>query len=136
MQDIPSTGLEGWFRLEARSQRSSVQGRIKLKLWLSTRDYRGTSREDNWAEVKQHESLLTAFIDYELRNWAGQSWAWTGELPGPALTILHQHAVQVWTDYIRNYVLHFVKIKIFIIKHGLGRSFIIYSYECHQEKKI
>lgn len=95
LQDIPSTGLEGWFRLEARSQRSSVQGRIKLKLWLSTRDYRGTSREDNWAEVRQHESLLTTFIDYELRNWAGQSWTWPGELPGPALTILHQHAVQV-----------------------------------------
>lgn len=95
LQDIPSTGFEGWFRLEARSQRSSVQGRIRLKLWLSTRENRGNSEEDNWVELRQHESLLTNFIDHEIRNWSGESWTWSGELPGTALTILHQHAVQV-----------------------------------------
>lgn len=94
LQDIPSTGLEGWFKLEARSQRSSVQGRIRLKMWLSTREDRGKSEEDNWTELTQHESLYATFVDYELRNWNRESWTWSGDLPGPALTILHQHSVQ------------------------------------------
>lgn len=93
-QDIPSTGLEGWFKLEARSQRSSVQGRIRLKMWLSTRENRGVSEEDNWTELTQHENLYATFVDYELRNWGRETWTWNGDLPGPALTILHQHAVQ------------------------------------------
>ncbi|KAG5886888.1 hypothetical protein JTB14_003789 [Gonioctena quinquepunctata] len=94
LQDIPSTGLEGWFKLEARSQRSSVQGRIRLKLWLSTRENRGNSEEDNWSEMVQHENLYTTFVDYELRNCGRETWTWSGDLPGPALTIMHQHAVQ------------------------------------------
>ncbi|CAH1987257.1 unnamed protein product [Acanthoscelides obtectus] len=94
LQDIPSTGLEGWFKLEARSQRSSVQGRIRLKMWLSTRENRGATDDDNWTELTQHENLYAAFIDHELKNWGRESWTWGGDLPGPALTILHQHAVQ------------------------------------------
>ncbi|CAG9770591.1 unnamed protein product [Ceutorhynchus assimilis] len=94
LQDIPSTGLEGWFKLDARSQRSSVQGRIRLKMWLSTRENRGVADDDNWTELTQHESLYATFVDYELRNWNRETWTWSGDLPGPALTILHQHAVQ------------------------------------------
>lgn len=94
LQDIPSTGLEGWFKLEARSQRSSVQGRIRLKLWLSTRENRVISDEDNWTELTQHENLFAIFIDYELKNWNRETWSWNGDMSGPALTILHQHAVQ------------------------------------------
>lgn len=94
LQDIPSTGLEGWFKLEARSQRSSVQGRIRLKMWLSTRENRGASEEDNWSELVQHENLYATFVDYELKNWNKDTWTWSGDLPGPVLTILHQHAVQ------------------------------------------
>ncbi|KAI4497086.1 hypothetical protein M0802_007832 [Mischocyttarus mexicanus] len=91
LQDIPSTGLEGWYRLEARTQRSNIQGRIKLKLWLSTREDRGTSEEDNWTELRQQERLYTIFLDHEM-NKQGENF--TGELPLTALTILHQHAVQ------------------------------------------
>ncbi|CAH1171241.1 unnamed protein product [Phaedon cochleariae] len=94
LQDIPSTGLEGWFKLEARSQRSSVQGRIRLKLWLSTRENRGNTEEDDWTELAQHERLCAKFVDHELRSCGRETWTWTGDLPGPALTILHQHAVQ------------------------------------------
>ncbi|XP_055382640.1 BAI1-associated protein 3 isoform X2 [Condylostylus longicornis] len=91
--DIPSTGLEGWFKLEARSQRSTVQGRIRLKLWLSTREDHGTSEEDNSVEISKMEKLYLAFMQYEIRTHE-PSWTWCGELPGPALTILHQMAVQ------------------------------------------
>ncbi|KAL2736409.1 BAI1-associated protein 3 isoform X1 [Vespula maculifrons] len=91
LQDIPSTGLERWYKLEARTQRSNIQGRIKLKLWLSTREDRGTSEEDNWAELRQQERLYTIFLDHEM-NKQGEDF--TGELPQTALTILHQHAVQ------------------------------------------
>lgn len=92
-QDIPSTGLEGWFKLEARSSRSSVQGRIRLKMWLSTREDRGTSEEDNTLEVKKFERLQTIFMMHELTVF-DPAWKWTGELAGPSLTILHQMAVQ------------------------------------------
>ncbi|CAD7082875.1 unnamed protein product [Hermetia illucens] len=91
--DIPSTGLEGWFKLEARSQRSTVQGRIRLKLWLSTREDHGTSEEDNAAEISKIEKLHMVFMAHELSTHE-PSWTWNGELPGPALTILHQMAVQ------------------------------------------
>ncbi|KFB48238.1 AGAP005816-PA-like protein [Anopheles sinensis] len=91
--DIPSTGLEGWFKLEARSARSSVQGRIRLKMWLSTREDRGTSEEDNTLEVKKFERLQTIFMMHEL-NVYDPAWKWNGELAGPSLTILHQMAVQ------------------------------------------
>lgn len=94
IQDIPSTGLEGWFKLEARSQRSNVQGRIRLKLWLSTREDRGTSEEDNFMEIQKLENLQAVFMAHELSSIHEPSWTWSGELPGPALTILHQMAVQ------------------------------------------
>lgn len=93
LQDIPSTGLEGWFKLEARSQRSTVQGRIRLKLWLSTREDRGTSEEDNSAEVRKMERLQKVIMSHEMSTHE-PTWTWSGELPGPALTILHQTAVQ------------------------------------------
>jgi len=66
LQDIPSTGLDCWYQLEARTQRSNVQGRIRLKLWLSTREDRGNSEEDNWSEIRQQERLHSIFIFYEL----------------------------------------------------------------------
>ncbi|KAK1125512.1 hypothetical protein K0M31_005871 [Melipona bicolor] len=91
LQDIPSTGLDRWYKLEARTQRSTIQGRIRLKLWLSTREDRGTSEEDNWGELRQQERLYTVFLNHEM-NKQGEDF--TGELPQTALTILHQHAVQ------------------------------------------
>ncbi|KAG7211433.1 hypothetical protein KM043_010720 [Ampulex compressa] len=91
LQDIPSTGLDCWYKLEARTQRSNIQGRIRLKLWLSTREDRGTSEEDNWGELRQQERLYTIFLNHEM-NKQGEDF--TGELPQTALTILHQHAVQ------------------------------------------
>lgn len=97
--DIPSTGLECWFKLEARSHRSTVQGRIRLKLWLSTRDGQssdlgdGIGERDNSAEVNKIEQLHMVFMQHEIATHE-PSWTWNGELPGPALTILHQMAVQ------------------------------------------
>lgn len=79
--------------MEARSQRSTVQGRIRLKLWLSTREDRGTSEEDNSSEVRKMERLQTVMMSHELSTHE-PTWTWSGDLPGPALTILHQMAVQ------------------------------------------
>lgn len=50
LREIPSTGKEAWYKLEARSQRSSVQGRIRLRLWLSAREA-GRHDDDNWQQV-------------------------------------------------------------------------------------
>lgn len=125
LQDIPSTGLEGWFKLEARSQRSSVQGRIRLKLWLSTREDRGNSEEDRWTELTQHESLYTTFIDYELRNWNKETWTWNGDLPGPALTILHQHAVQGDLTELQTALAHFVAASRVYLKQPLDPRWLL-----------
>ncbi|XP_066902110.1 BAI1-associated protein 3 isoform X2 [Halyomorpha halys] len=91
IQDIPSTGLDCWYKLEARTQRSNIQGKIRLKLWLSTREDRGTSEEDNWEDIRQQVRLTTVFAEYEMSRSQG---AWNGDLPHVALTILHQHAIQ------------------------------------------
>lgn len=51
LREIPSTGVEAWYKLEARSQRSSVQGRIRLRLWLSAREA-GRHDDDNYQQVR------------------------------------------------------------------------------------
>jgi len=67
---VPSTGLDKWYQLEARSQRSNIQGNIRLKLWLSTREDHGQASTqnhfDNWTDVRRNERLLTIFADYEM----------------------------------------------------------------------
>lgn len=91
--------------MEARSHRSVVQGRIKLKLWLSTREDRGHSEEDEgssdhdiWTLCRLHKVMMSHEISTH-----EPSWTWSGDLPGPALTILHQMAVQ--SDLSGNYFL-------------------------------
>ncbi|KAF0772787.1 BAI1-associated protein 3 [Aphis craccivora] len=95
-QDVPSTGLDKWYQLEARSQRSNIQGNIRLKLWLSTREDHGQASTqnhfDNWTDVRRNERLLTIFADYEMS--LTKSSLWNGELCHEATSILHQHAVQ------------------------------------------
>jgi BAI1-associated protein 3 len=85
--------LEGWFKLEGRSHRSSVQGRIRLKLWLSTRDDHGQSEDDILIEIRKLERLHVVFMTHELTTHE-PTWSWAGDIQGSALTILHQIAVQ------------------------------------------
>ncbi|XP_040076076.1 BAI1-associated protein 3 isoform X2 [Ixodes scapularis] len=94
--DIPSSGVDRWLPLEGRTHRSSIQGQIRLKLSLGTREDRGmtASIDDNWKEVVEHQELLWIFIEHELSLHEGPSHDWAGDLPRPALTILHQHAIQ------------------------------------------
>ena len=68
-QDIPSTGLDDWFELEGRSSRSNIEGHIRLKLQLATREDKGYSEEDNWMDIQEHENLICVFIEYELRKF-------------------------------------------------------------------
>ncbi|CAH2039629.1 unnamed protein product, partial [Iphiclides podalirius] len=105
LREIPSTGVEAWYKLEARSQRSSVQGRIRLRLWLSAREA-GRHDDDNWQQVRQHERLFGVLLAHEVETAsmlhsgdaasgeASSSVPWEGELCGAAQTLLHQHAVQ------------------------------------------
>ena len=67
-QDIPSSGQQKWYKLEGRSARSSVEGEIKLRLALATREDRGIPEDDNWTDVKQHEDLMCLFIEHEVRR--------------------------------------------------------------------
>ncbi|XP_052791167.1 BAI1-associated protein 3-like isoform X2 [Mya arenaria] len=94
LDDIPSSGHEKWYQLEGRSSRSSVDGQIKLRLTLATREDRGIPEDDNWTDVRQHEDLMCIFIEHEVRKCKEGSYRWNGELPQAAQTILHQHAIQ------------------------------------------
>ncbi|XP_065210917.1 BAI1-associated protein 3 isoform X2 [Planococcus citri] len=92
LQDIPSSGIECWYKLEGRTHRSNIQGKLRLKLWLSKRENRGTSEEeDNWSYIQQQERLYTIFINYEMSQASNN---WNGELSQAARNILHKHAMQ------------------------------------------
>jgi BAI1-associated protein 3 len=96
LNELPSSGIDKWFELEGRSEKSNVEGQIRLRLKLATREDRGNSQEeDNWNDLKQREELLTIFIDYELSNFdEKKSLDWCGKLSRESETILHQHAIQ------------------------------------------
>ncbi|XP_022652561.1 BAI1-associated protein 3-like isoform X4 [Varroa destructor] len=94
LEDIPSSGIDRWIPLEGRTTRSSVQGQIRLRLSLGTREDRGLAQcEDNWKEVVEHHQLLDIFIQHTLANYQKAS-EWPGEVARAAQTILHQHAIQ------------------------------------------
>ncbi|XP_069958195.1 BAI1-associated protein 3 isoform X2 [Cherax quadricarinatus] len=94
LQDMPSTGVDRWYPLEGRSHRSNIQGQINLKMWLSTREDRGTSEDEVWAEVRQHDQIITTFLLHELTKFKDDTVSWDGELSPAAESILHQHAIQ------------------------------------------
>ncbi|XP_045213590.2 BAI1-associated protein 3-like isoform X3 [Mercenaria mercenaria] len=94
LDDIPSSGHEKWYQLQGRTSKSNVEGQIKLRLTLATREDRGIPEDDNWTDVRQHEDLISIFIEHEVRKCKEGSYRWHGELPQAAQTIIHQHAVQ------------------------------------------
>ena len=61
--------MDDWFDLEARSSRSNVEGQIRLKIGLATREDRGYSEEANYNELTEHEDLMGVFIEHELKNF-------------------------------------------------------------------
>lgn len=70
-----------------------MQGRIRLKLWLSTRDDHGQSEDDVLVEIRKLERCYVVFMQHELATHE-PTWSWSGDIQGSALTILHQMAVQ------------------------------------------
>uniref|UniRef100_A0A158R5N8 BAI1-associated protein 3 n=1 Tax=Syphacia muris TaxID=451379 RepID=A0A158R5N8_9BILA len=94
IKDIPSTGLERWFPLEKRSERSKVSGEVKLKLWLSTREEPKRDDDDDLTDVEQHIKLIQQFSLYEMKQSADAASSFYGQLCDAAEIILEQHALQ------------------------------------------
>lgn len=95
LDDLPSTGVEKWFDLEGRSEKSKVEGKIKLRLRLSTKENKGNGEDFETSELSQHEKMIRLFIQYELKRLnLEKSFEWNGELSREAETILHQHSIQ------------------------------------------
>lgn len=52
-----------------RSSKSNIQGSIRLKAWLSTREDRGLDEEEEmWNEIRQQEKIFTVFMDHQVRE--------------------------------------------------------------------
>lgn len=92
--DLPSNGTEKWFDLEARSEKSKVEGKIRLRLKLATREDREMLEDDNSNDFKQQEQLVSLFVSHELAQYGDKTMGWNGKLSREAETILHQHAIQ------------------------------------------
>ena len=53
-----------------RSERSNIQGSVKLRLWLSTREDRGLSEEEDVRnEVKQQQQIFTLLLLSHLKGF-------------------------------------------------------------------
>ena len=71
-----------------------MEGKIRLRLNLATREDRGHSDDQVFIELKQHGQLLEIFIDYEISKFKGNNSEWKGTLSREAETVLHQQAIQ------------------------------------------
>ncbi|CAF0819214.1 unnamed protein product [Brachionus calyciflorus] len=94
IDDLPSSGIDKWYELEGRTEKSKVEGKIRLRLKLATKEDRGEEGENAY-ELKQQEKMLRIFINHELSKLkSSKNNEWRGDLSREAETILHQHSIQ------------------------------------------
>ncbi|CAH8675952.1 Cathepsin L2 [Schistosoma haematobium] len=94
IKDIPSTGLDSWFKLEGRSNRSKVQGEIHLALNLSAQNDLNEVERDKTVAIQEHIQLFYLFSLYQLKQENSTGIPWNGNIVEEGEIILHQHAIQ------------------------------------------
>ncbi|CAI5455212.1 unnamed protein product [Caenorhabditis angaria] len=94
LSEIPPDGIDQWFTLQPRSDKSKVSGQVKLKIWLSTKEEGRANEDDELLDVKEHIELLRQFALYEIRQTGQPVRFWDGVYPERAMLILRQHAIQ------------------------------------------
>ncbi|TNN11454.1 BAI1-associated protein, partial [Schistosoma japonicum] len=94
IKDIPSTGLDRWFKLEGRSNRSKVQGVIHLALSLSAQTDLSELEHDKTVAIQEHIQLFYLFSLHQLKQENSTGIPWNGNIVEEGEIILHQHAIQ------------------------------------------
>ncbi|CAH3143387.1 unnamed protein product [Porites evermanni] len=97
IKNIPSSGIDKWFKLEGRSSKSHVDGDCHLKITLTT-----GKRPDIPDEIKHlyptaidiYGALLREFINYGSEHQEPSNKRSYDQLCPQAEFILHQHALQ------------------------------------------
>ncbi|CAH8576007.1 unnamed protein product [Schistosoma turkestanicum] len=93
IKDIPSTGLDSWFKLEGRSNRSKVQGSIHLALSLSAQNDGNKTEHDKTVAIQEHIQLFYLFSLHQLKQENSTGMPWNGNIVAEGEIILHQHAI-------------------------------------------
>ncbi|GAB6032649.1 hypothetical protein CHUAL_011527 [Chamberlinius hualienensis] len=91
LNDITAQGIDHWFPLQGRSQKSNVQGEIHLRLTLTTRD-RDSLFVDHLCHLSEYEQMLRIFVEFELEKQPTSNLS--EKLSNESELILEQYAMQ------------------------------------------
>lgn len=94
LNSIPASGMDRWFELRGRSQRSTVQGQLRLRLEWAGRfpppPFDVSARRPR--PFAAHEQLLRALVRHETsQRVEGEIDEWDGHFTGHAPSLLLQH---------------------------------------------
>uniref|UniRef100_A0A646QF95 BAI1-associated protein 3 n=1 Tax=Hemiscolopendra marginata TaxID=943146 RepID=A0A646QF95_9MYRI len=91
IHSIPAAGIKGWFELQGRSQRSTVQGKIHLQITWSGRE---ELSRDTMHAFLLHEQLFSKLIEHETsQRGENEMYYWDGTFSSRGSSLLQHHII-------------------------------------------